>query len=142
MTEIYIMYKICSIDDNIDYVYIGHTKNFIRRRCQHKLDCKKNKLPVYKFINENGGWEMFKMIPIEEYKCNTLMEAKIREQYWIDNQKNILNKNATIGNKQEWFSNHKEEKKEYDKKYREKNKEKKKEIARLYYLKKKEEKNI
>jgi hypothetical protein len=135
------MYKIYALDDTISYVYIGHTKNFIHRKAQHKLDCKTKSLPVYNFIKNNGGWEMFKMMPIEEYKCNTLMEAKIREQYWIDNHKNLLNKNATIGNKPEWFINHKEEKKEYDLKYRNINKEKIKERDRLYYLKKKEEQN-
>jgi predicted GIY-YIG superfamily endonuclease len=32
-------YKIVPNDTNLNFVYVGHTTNFVKRKCQHKSDC-------------------------------------------------------------------------------------------------------
>jgi len=110
--------------------------------------------PVYKFIRENGGWNEWEMIAIETYPCESKRELEIRERFHIETLKSKLNRviptrtNAEyrednkeiIAHKKKedytnnveykllkqkiYYENHKEEKKEYDKKYRLKNKDK------------------
>ena len=55
-----IIYKICCNDLNVKYVYVGHTTNFVKRKCNHKSDCNNNNsksydLKVYQTIRDNGG---------------------------------------------------------------------------------------
>jgi len=112
----YIIYKI-TIQD---YVYIGSTKNFIRRKSQHKSDCnlKKDRL-IYKTINELGGWEKCEMIPIEECECDSNIQAHIREEH--HRQLNNANLNSIRCHRTD--ADYKECKKIKDKKYRESHKE-------------------
>ena len=65
---------------------------------------------MYDTIRNNDGWDNFKMTPIEEYKCDTPLHARMSEQYWIENiQENKLNNiNAFITMEQRI-----EQKKEY-----------------------------
>ena len=73
----YIIYKI-TIQD---YIYIGSTKNYTRRKCRHKYDCNCNKdILLYNKINELGGWKNSVMTPIEEYECENNIQAHIREE--------------------------------------------------------------
>jgi hypothetical protein len=77
------IYKIEHIE-NDNLVYVGHTTNFTKRKCQHKYISKseKNKVhnfKVYQMISDNGGWDMFRMIEIEKYPCNDKREAEKRE---------------------------------------------------------------
>ena len=65
------IYQIVCKDPNVEEFYIGSTKDFQRRRRQHKHSCtnvnsKKHKTPVYKFIRENGGWDAWTMAEICE----------------------------------------------------------------------------
>ena len=47
---------------------------------------------LYNTIRENGGWDNFEMTPIEEYLCDTPLQARMREQVLIDEiEKNKLN---------------------------------------------------
>ena len=96
MSKTYIIYQIRPLDKSLDYSYVGSTQNFTRRKSEHKVNCCcKSKphynLPIYKFIRENGDWKAFEMKPLEEYKCDTILQGKIREQYWIDNTQSKLN---------------------------------------------------
>jgi hypothetical protein len=91
-----VIYKICCKDETITDIYIGHTTNFKLRINAHKCCCnniKYNKFNryVYKFILENGGWDNWNVIVIEEYPCNDKNEASIRERYWIEKLKSSLN---------------------------------------------------
>ena len=66
------IYKIEHIDAE-NLVYVGHTTNFNKRKCEHKSRCKNEKdkkfnLKLYQMIRKNGGWDMFKMIEIEKLK--------------------------------------------------------------------------
>ena len=115
-----IIYKICCKDTTINDIYIGHTINFIKRRTQHKLNCynENNKAynrKNYQFIRNNGGWDNWSMIQIEEYNCNNKREAEMRERYWIETLNATLNCNNPYG----MYT----EKIEYQKKYAQDNKE-------------------
>ena len=81
-----IIYKIYCNDNEVKYVYIGHTTNFSQRKCCHKNTCNNIKsylynLKIYKFIREHGGWDNWTMIEIAKYNCKDSTEARIKEQY-------------------------------------------------------------
>jgi hypothetical protein len=116
MSKTYIIYKIISLDPTINYCYVGSTQNFTKRKSLHK--CCSNMInkntKLYNTIRENGGWINFEMIPIEEYKCDTPLQARMREQFWIDKiEENKMNSNKAFVSM---------EKKEYQKEYRAENK--------------------
>ena len=139
-----IIYKICCKDISINDIYIGHTTNFIQRKQSHKTNCcNKNSnnynLYVYKFIRENGGWNNWSMIQLENYNCNNRRESEMRERYWIETLKSMLNCNNPFitkeekeKQKQDWY----EEKKDYilqkAKEHYEENKEQKIEYQKQY----------
>jgi hypothetical protein len=66
----YYIYKICC-DDLPDFVYVGSTKAFRQRKREHKI---KNVIMIIKIINrklyttirENGGWDNWRMVIIDE----------------------------------------------------------------------------
>lgn len=138
------IYKIiCNITGDI---YIGSTVNTLERRLeQHKCHNHSSKL-----IIERGD---YKILLIEEYPCETKQELLWRERYWIENNNCINNKKPIITKEEKiekWRKlakeqylrrpiEYKEEKKIYDKEYREKNKEIKLKRNKEYYEKNKEE---
>jgi hypothetical protein len=92
-----VIYKFVCNDLNITDVYIGSTTDFSKRKNSHKSRCinennKKYHLKIYQTIRENGGWDNWKMIEIEKYKCNDGNDARARERYWYE----ILNANMNI----------------------------------------------
>lgn len=122
-----IIYKICCNDINITDIYVGHTTDLTRRRQQHKESCnnennKKNNYNVYQFIRENGEWDNWSVIPIEEYPCENIIQASIRERYWLEELKATLNTKIPSRTK-----------KEYGKEYSQNNLEKIKEKGKKYY---------
>ena len=82
------VYKIYCKDPSIIYFYIGSTTNIIVKRSIHKrnLVSKPNDF-LSTMINNNGGWDNWKMDIIEKYNCKTKSESIAREQYWY----NLLN---------------------------------------------------
>jgi hypothetical protein len=102
----YIFYKIYCTDNNISNVYIGHTKNWYNRVWHHKKTCndilhKNYNFPVYKFIRDNGGWDNWVIIPIEEGIYEDIIKVKIREQQLIESFPNNLNKRRAHQTKEE-----------------------------------------
>jgi hypothetical protein len=90
-----IIYKICSRDKTITsssdvsirtYTYIASTTDeFVKRKSAHKSSCNNQKnryhnLLLYAVIRENGGWENFEMIQIEEHPCHNKRELEFREE--------------------------------------------------------------
>ena len=78
-----VIYKIVCNDENIDYIYVGSTNNFTKRKARHKSSCNNINSREYKkyvHIRENGGWENFKLIEVEKYPCNDNREAEKREE--------------------------------------------------------------
>jgi hypothetical protein len=132
-------------------MYIGHTTDFERRFNNHKLRCNhiNNNIKGYNFIRENGGWENWNMIKIENFSCNNKKEAEERERYWIDELKSSLNMKipsrtkkeiceASRKNAREYYKKNTNKIKEYQKKYNIENadkvKERHKEYHKEYYL--------
>ena len=132
----FIIYEIRCLDNTKNECYIGSTKNFQQRKHDHKTlshtNCEnlKTKRRLYIYIKSHGGWENFEMIPVEEYECDSLLQAKIREQYWIEtknSQLNVLRAYRSITVRQEQlkanYEKNKEKNKEKSKKYYKTNKE-------------------
>jgi hypothetical protein len=93
------IYKI--VNDIDDEIYIGSTKNELRKRFHgHKrLAVKKpERNGLYQFVAENG-WECCRIILIEEFVWeNRNLQLKMEQQF-IDLLKPKLNKNNAFGQK-------------------------------------------
>ena len=114
-----VIYKLKRNDDYDDNnMYLGSTTNFRVRKISHKTCCNNestksyNRL-VYKYIRDNGGWNEWVMIPVEEYPCNSKKELEIRERYHIDLLKPTLNKNIPTRTLKEYYKQNKDNFKEY-----------------------------
>ena len=115
----YVFYKIVN-DDLPEYVYIGSTGCFYKRKWLHKCVCnnpnnKNHNLKLYKTIRDNGGWDRWNMKVIDEAKQLTLTEARIKEEMLRKEYNGNLN---TVKAYQTV-----EERKEYEKDYLKINKE-------------------
>ena len=134
------IYKIEHIK-NENLLYVGHTTNYEKRKCQHKSNSKNEKrrgynFNLYQLIRENGGWEMFKMIELEKYSCNDKREAEKRENEMMKELKATMNSNnsfVTIEDMKEHNKIYYENKKEAVKEYAIENKDKIKERKKIYY---------
>ena len=124
-----------------EFIYIGSTTNFTKRKNRHKSNCDETKykeIKLYKFINEKGGWENFKMLEIEKFPCADKNEARTREQYWIDHYKSQLNSRKAINTQKEYYQDNKETILNYHKEYYQENKDKIAEYGKEYRQKSKE----
>lgn len=126
-----ILYKIVPKDLNLNFIYVGSTTDFRRRKNGHKTDCNNEhrinyNSKIYKTIRENGGWDQFEMLEIEKYACNDGNEARTRERYWMELFNANLNSIKPIITE--------EEEKEYDKEYYGMHIEKIKEYKHKYYI--------
>ena len=155
------IYKLCCNDPSITDVYVGHTTNVVKRRCQHKSVCnnishKDHNTYVYQFIRNNGGWDNWTMIVLIELSCKDKNEALREERKHLEELQATLNKNIPSRNMKEYYEQHKsiileynkeytnqnkekiaEYKKAHNKKYREQNREKIREANRQAYLRRK-----
>jgi len=129
-----IMYKLCCNDLNIIDCYIGHTTDFTKRKSTHKSNCNNEKykyynLKVYQFIRDNGGWDNWTMVMIEEYNCSSLLEATKRERELYEELKATLNINFPSRNNKEYYQDNKD----YYNNYRNNNYNKMLEYNKNYY---------
>ena len=118
-----IIYKITCNDDDVDYLYVGSTTDFVRRKACHKSDCnnisgKSYNSKKYSAMRNNGGWDNFRMIMIEEYPCKNRNEAEKREDEVMMNLKANMNTNRASRCRKQYTIDTKDEKKKYDKQYR------------------------
>ena len=79
------IYKIVCNDLSIKDCYVGHTTDMTKRKWTHKTVCnseknKKHNLKIYKIIRENGGWDNWNMVLVEEFPCKDKYEACKRER--------------------------------------------------------------
>jgi len=128
-----LIYKLCCKDVNINEIYVGSTTNLIKRKYKHKYDCnninsKSYNHYVYRFVRENGGFQNWSMIIIENYPCENKRELEKRERYWLEQLDATLNSIKPFTTEEEI----KEQVKECKKKYYENNKEKQKEYQKNY----------
>jgi hypothetical protein len=95
-----LIYKIVCNDLNVLDSYVASTLNYKSRKNSHKSNCYNNFSPqynnkLYTFIRENGGWDNFTMVLIEEYLYNgSKLVAKARERYWFEQLNTGLNTNS------------------------------------------------
>ena len=106
------------------YLYIGHSKNFIKRKREHICCIKnyqKNRL-FYKKLFEIGvynlEWEILE--EVFSFDKDILKEC---ERFFIDFLNPIFNKEMPGRTQKEWTKDNKEKSKGYKKEWREKNKE-------------------
>ena len=137
----YIIYKLYCKNKEITHEYYGHTCAFRARKCAHKGNCnnengKEYNEEKYKLIRLNGGWNNWEMVPIEELKNYSLINAKIREQYHIDLNKSIMNQVKAYITEEQKIDYKKEKNKEWYLENRDKNLEK----AKEYYLENRDKK--
>lgn len=86
-----IIYKIICNDFSIKDTFVSSTTNFTKKKYQHSWECKVNPTKLYQFIRDNGGWENWTMVMIEEYPCKNSLEQVAREMYWRDKLNATLN---------------------------------------------------
>lgn len=130
-----IVYKLCCNDLNITEIYVGSTCNFLRRKQAHRGNCnnensKEYNKKVYKFIRENGGFENWSMIQIEECNVKNKRELEQKERYNIEQLKAILNCHLPYKNEIEM----KESRNKYNNEYYINNKEHIKEQTKQYCI--------
>ena len=144
----YYIYKICC-DDCPEYVYVGSTKAFRQRKAQHKLRCKTTDTKLYNTIRENGGWNNWRMVILEDCGEIPLTESRIKEEeYRVKLNCNMNSKKCHTTEEEykeyfkeyhnEYYQKNIEKLKEYHKEYNENNKEKRKENNKEYREKNKE----
>jgi hypothetical protein len=132
-----IIYKI-QHEDNEDLVYVGSTTDFTKRKYRHKYisnnpNDKCYNLKLYKMINDNGGWEAFKMIQIKEFSCNNKREAEAQEDAVIVELKASMNDKRASRSQKEYYEENKDKIIENQKQYYELNKEKLSQKQKQYY---------
>ena len=128
-TETYYIYKICC--DDIDEFYIGSTQSIRHRKTKHKSHSNgdKRNYKIYQTIRQNGGWDNWRMVVIEEMPNTTKIGATIREEFYRVELKASLNSQSACSGLTV---------KEYQKQYRATHREEAKEYKRQYYQKQKE----
>lgn len=132
-----IIYKLVCNDLSITDCYVGHTTGFTKRKATHKSNCrnensKEYNHKVYQFMRENGGWDNWNMVQIEEYNCNNKREAESRERYWYEELNGTLNSIYPARTKKEYIEDNKEKIKQQKKEYDEQNRETQKEYRKQY----------
>lgn len=80
-----IIYKIICKDTDITDTYVGHTIDFVQRKCGHMQSCINSKsanynCKLYEVIRANGGWDNWRMDIINFYNCKNKSEARQKEQ--------------------------------------------------------------
>ncbi len=144
-----LIYKIVCKDLNIKDCYVGSTTDFRKRKTNHKADCnnangKNYNFNVYKFIRENGGWDNWTIVLIENYPCENKLELLKRERELTEQLNGNLNSVRNQGIKKQLGEQYSKIKsaqyyianidkiKEKKRKYCEKNADKIKETKRKY----------
>ena len=91
------IYKICCKDVDVTDCYVGSTTNMTRRKSTHKCACnnendEKYNFNVYRFIRDNGGWQNWDMIVVEDFPCDSKNQLHTRERYHMEDLHATLNK--------------------------------------------------
>ena len=136
-----VVYKIMSLDPEIDDIYVGSTCAFRKRKHQHKSNCANENAKyynqyVYQYIRDNGGWANWSMVVVKAYPDITnKMELLAKETKWLKKLNATLNqrvpgKKLTLGKveygrqySKQYYSNNKDKVAEYSKQYQKLNKE-------------------
>jgi len=109
-----IIYKIICNDDTVTDIYVGHTSDFNRRQREHKSKCnnknsKDYNFIIYRTIRDNGGWNNWSIIKVEQFPCENKTEAIAREGHWYNELNGTLNKQIPSRTRKEYYQDTKEE---------------------------------
>jgi len=133
------IYKLCCKDPTITEIYIGSTLDQYTRKYAHKTACNnpnsKNKMYnyyLYQFIRENGGFENWNLVILEEYPSENKNDLLWKEREWIERLQPSLNcmKRPVVTtderdkNQKEYKEANREKILKHKKEYREANKDK------------------
>jgi len=162
------IYKIVCKDPKIKDCYVGSTCNWIRRKSQHKhaVNFESNKGHNEKkaiIIRENGGWNNWEMVLIENFPCENDLQARSKEREWLEKLGATMNScSPTISQEEKkqyiikyceehreelnaksakYNAEHREERNAYSAKYREEHREELNAKATKYYEEHREELN-
>jgi len=139
-----IMYKIVCNDLNVKECYVGHTINMTKRKCSHKSRCNNMKdksynRKIYQIIRENGGWDNWNMLLVEEFPCKDKYQACKREREVYEELEAKMNTLRPYITQEEskqydkqYYQEHKQYHEQYHKKYREEHKDILNEKGRKY----------
>ena len=147
-----VIYKLYCINPDVKDFYIGHTTNLKQRKGQHKTHCNNNNKPsehnrkVYQIIRNNGGFDNWKFMILQEAELNNKNEAEELERQWIEKLKPSCNyqlpgefcTDNIKEYKQSWYEAHKPEILAKAKAHYEEHKEEKMEYQKKYYLENKD----
>ena len=98
MAQTGFIYKLACKNPSIKEIYVGSTKNLRVRKSQHKHHCNNNNdFMVYQFIRDNGNFENWDIIQLEQVEFNTKFELRARERHYIESLNASLNQ--TIPNR-------------------------------------------
>lgn len=120
------IYKLCCKDVNVKDIYVGSTLNLKNRKRKHKSVCNNPNdngynYNVYQCIRENGGFENWDMILVEEYDAKDKKDLNKRERYWLETLGATLNGQVRGRTQAEWYQDNRDrrlvEMKEYGKEY-------------------------
>jgi len=142
-----VVYKICCKDIDITDCYVGSTTCLRVRKTAHKTNCnnEKNKeynYPVYQFIRDNGNWDNWEVVMIEEYpECKSGEELLKYERGHMEMLNARLNKQVIGRTHKEWREDNKDEIRVKKREYHQKHKEEHNAKHREYHEKNKEEQN-
>ena len=110
-----VIYKLVHKEDEDAYEkYVGHTIQSLKRRMwEHMKGCKNENRPnynfkVYKYIRENGGIDMWKIVKIIDYPCKNEIEAGKKEGEYIISLKCSLNVKLAGRSKEEYTELHRD----------------------------------
>tara|TARA_R110000796_G_scaffold88709_2_gene191480 strand:+ start:1692 stop:2423 length:732 start_codon:yes stop_codon:yes gene_type:complete len=123
--------------------YVGSTKNFKRRRSQHKHSCnndnnKHHNLHVYKFIRANGGWDDWEMVKLFHVTVKDRKELDKIERQSVEDWGATLNSNVPSQTRKQYYQANAVAIKIKHKAYYETNREKIKVKKKLYREKNKD----
>ena len=113
------IYRFVCNDLTIKDNYVGSTTNWTKRKQHHKKCCNNlnnnhSHLNIYKVMRENGGFENWNMILIEDYPCENRRQAEQREQYWKEFYNDNMGQNrAFVTEEQKIQESHEFHKKHY-----------------------------
>lgn len=133
-----VIYKIYCKDSSVTYEYYGHTINPNRRRHEHSSTCtnknhRNHNMKLYQVMRENGGRGNWTFEIIEEYPCQNINEATLRERYWIELNQAQLNMAIPTRTRREYYEDNREQIIERCRKYRDENREQILENRKQFY---------
>jgi hypothetical protein len=114
-----IIYKLCCKDPSITEIYVGHTTNFIKRKCAHKVDCKTKSFYVYQFIRDHGGFENWDMVEVCRVDCLDKRDASKVERKYVEELRATLNMRVPSRTQKEWIEDNRDHVTELSKIWRE-----------------------